>query len=262
MKFVLGIVFALFTMVCQAQVPGYMGKRFMLWVDVNPTPALFVQNVNNSVVGARDAGAGSGDGIIAIVGTGTQTDKSNWLAMNVRPQVTAEYLFARRFSVGVSYSQIAVGTVRGYYAGPMPTKESGDQNKYLKDLDVLKGQATGIHLKMYFGGLIAPMGSYQMLSVYLTKTNTYDNKKANAKQFRNDFSYPVLTYSLGRQTMIVKNLLLKTGVEIGWAFVPGNFMFEDRYDWNAQDYSGYSAHQSLFGSYLFNINVGLGYVLF
>jgi hypothetical protein len=261
MKSGLVIVFSLCAIVCQGQVPGYMGKRFMLFADINPTPALFVQNVNNSVVGARD-GDGLGDGTIPIMGTGTQTDKSNWLAMNVRPQVTAEYLFARRFSLGVSYSQIAVGTVHGYYAGSMPTRESGEQNKYLKNLDVLKGQATGIHLKMYFGGLIAPMGSYQTLSVYLTKTNTYDNKKSTVKQFRDDFSYPVLTYSVGRQTMIVKNLLLRTGVEIGWAFVPGNFMLQDRYDWNAQDYSGYSAHQSLFGSYLFNINVGLGYVLF
>jgi len=255
------IIFSLCMIVCQGQVPGFMGKRFILFADANPTPALFVQNMNNSVIGARE-GTGGGDGIIPIVGSGTQTDRSNWFAMNVRPQVTAEYLFARRFSLGVSYSQIMVGTVHGYYDGPMPTKESGEQNQYLRDLDVLKGQATGIHLKMYFGGLIAPMGSYQTLSLYLTKTNTYDNKKATVKQFRDDFSYPVVTYSVGRQSMIVKNLLLKTGVEIGWAFVPGNFMFEDSYDWNAQDYSGYSAHRSLFGYYLFNINVGLGYVLF
>ena len=263
MKSGLVIVFTLCTIVCQAQVPGFMGKRFMLWADINPTPALFVQNVNNSVIGARDEGLlGEGSSVLEGLGAGTQTDKSNWLAMNVRPQVTAEYLFARRYSVGVSYSQIAVGTVHGYYEGPPPAANSGEQYTYLKDLDVLKGTATGIHLKMYFGGMIAPMGSYQTLSVYLTKTNTYDNKKATAKQFRDDFSYPVVTYSLGRQFMVVKNLLIKTGVEIGWAFVPGNFLLEDRYDWTAQEYSGYSAHQSLAGSYLFNINVGVGYVLF
>lgn len=262
MKSGLAILFCVCAMVCQAQVPGFMGKRFMVWADINPTPALFVQNVNNSVVGAREVSSTGGQSL-AIVGSGTQTDKSNWLAMNVRPQINAEYLFARRYSVGVSYSRIAVGTIHGYLDGPPSDQpDTYAKDKYLRDLDVLKGTATGIHLKMYFGGLIAPMGSYQTLALYLTKTNTYDNKKAAAKQFRNDFSYPVLTYSLGRQSMIAKNLLLKTGVEFGWAFVPVNFIFEDSDDWTVQDYSGYNAHRSLFGAYLFNINVGLGYVLF
>jgi hypothetical protein len=133
------------------------------------------------------------------------------------------------------------------------------------DQDVVKGQAAGFHIKFFqFGSSasIAPIGFYQTFSVYATMTNTYDTKKSNAKQFKYDFVYPVVTFSLGRQSMIAKNLILKTGVELGWAFVPNNFLEEAEEDWNVQEYAGYNVHRSLFGYYMFNLNVALGYTLF
>lgn len=251
MKFCYVILLSFCVFVADAQVPGFLGKRFTLFVDANPTPALFVQNINNTVIVDTD----SEDG---------RTDNVNRFAFNVRPQVTAEYLIHRNVALGFSYGRLMMGTVHSYYTGP-DTGDEYDYRQYEVDKDVIKGQQAGIHIKLYHFGSsssLPPIGYYQTFSLYITQSNTYDDKKSKVKQFKNDFVYPVASFSIGRQTMIAKNLLLKTGVEFGWAFVPMNFLTESTDDWNVQEYAGYNAHQSLFGYYMFNLNVGLGYTLF
>lgn len=245
MRLSLLFIILLFSIAVHAQVPGFMGKRFSIFLEANPTPALFVQNANNQVVlnpGGDDA----------------RTDDVNRFAFNFRPQLTAEYLVHRDFSVGVSYSLLRVGTVKGYKTDPADTEFTVDQ-------DVVKGMAFGIHVKRYQfhnSASIAPIGFYQTLSVYVTKTNTYDTKQSTVKQFKNDFVYPVATFGIGRQSMIAKNLILKTGIEVGWAFVPTNFFQETEEDWTEQEYAGYQMHRSLFGYYVFSLNVALGYTIF
>jgi hypothetical protein len=240
---------ALATLTAQGQVAGFLGKRFMVFADANPTPALAVQNINNVV-------------IVNPGGDDARTTKENRFAYNIRPQATIEYLLGKNFGLGLSYSRLMMGTTRAYYTRPHAAEENLE---YAIDLDVVKGQAAGLHLKWYMfsqSASPAPIGFYQMVSIYVTQTNTYDNKKATAKQFRDDFIYPVISMSAGRQNMIAKNLLIKAGFEMGWAFVPSNFMVDSESDWDAQDYSGYNVHRSLFGYYLFNIHIGVGYILF
>lgn len=235
----------LLSSVASGQVPGFLGKRFSIFLEGNPTPALFVQNFNNEV-------------IVSPGGDDARTNSINRFAFNFRPQVTAEYLVGRDVSLGLSYSQISIGTTRAYQINE-------DQFPYLIDHDVVRGRSLGLHCKIYrFGNSasIAPIGFYNTISVYMTQTNTYDTKKSKVKQFKNDFTYPVAALAFGRQTMIVKNLILKTGVEIGWAFVPINFMSETEEDWTIQEYAGYNVHQSLVGHYIFNLNVAFGYMLF
>lgn len=230
-----------------AQVPGFMGKRFTLFLEGNPTPAFFVQNQNNQLV-YNFAGE-------------ARTDDVNHFAFTLRPQATIEYLIHRDVSIGLSYSRIGIGTVRGY----LPPNADSESTNYLINKDVVRGQSIGLHLKFYGfdrSASIAPIGFYQTFSIYLTQTNTYDTKKSKVKQFRDDFIYPVASIGIGRQTMIFKNLLLKTGIEIGCALVPSNFAQDTREDWNIQQYAGYNVHQSLFGYYVFSFNVALGYTLF
>jgi hypothetical protein len=231
-----------------AQVPGFMGKRFSFFIEANPTPALFVQNSNNAVV----ANPGGDQSLPA---------KENRFAFNVRPQLTFEYLVHRDVSIGLSYSRISIGTARAYL---LPGQDA-ENHEYNLNPDVVKGQAMGLHFKFYKfnrSASIAPIGYYQTLSIYGTQTNTYDSKKSKVKQFKNDFVYPVASLGIGRQAMIAKNLILKTGVEIGWAFVPFNFLKETADDWTVQEYSGYNVHRSLFGHYVFNINIAVGYIPF
>jgi hypothetical protein len=250
MRHKLFFLFVISVFASYGQVPGFMGKRFILFADANPTPAFFVQNSNNTL----DAIFGDME---------VRTDKVNRFAFNFRPQVTGEYLIGRDIGLGISYSQIMIGTTRAYQTTPAsPYNLSGN---YEIDLDVIRGQAAGIHLKFYHfseSESIAPIGFYHTFSAYITRTNTYDNKKSKTKLFRNDFVYPAATYSWGRQSMIAKGLLLKIGVEMGWAFTPTNYFQETQEEWSVQEYSGYNVHRSLAGYYFFNVNLGLGYALF
>lgn len=239
------IVFILGALSSQAQVPGFVGKRFSVFLDANPSPAVFAQSPGNKLMVDLDAG--------------TNMATTNRFAFNTRPQVTAEYQLFKRHAIGVSYSRASFGTTRGYYMSP-PVE--GQEYSYQYDPDVVKGDALGLHLKFYYSTTVAPIGYYQTLSVYYTRLNTYDTKSSGAKQFRDDFKYPVVTMQMGRQSMPVKNLLVRAGFEFGWAFVPGNFLTESESDWNADDFSGYKVHQSLMGYYLFNLTLGVGYVLF
>lgn len=250
MRIIYTLVLLVNVFAAAAQVPGYMGKRFTIFADANPTPAFFVMNMNNTV-------------LVNPGGDDARTQKVNRFAFNVRPQVTLEYLIHKRVSLGVSYSMPIVGTTRAYYTSAPSEIDGVEYNT--DEYDVVKGQALGLHLKFYdFAGSasVPPIGYYRTINIFVTRTNTYDNKKSTAKQFRDDFMYPAVSFGVGRQSMLAKNLLLKTGVEFGWAFVPTNFLTEVEDDWNVQEYSGYSVHQSLAGYYLFNINIGLGYILF
>jgi hypothetical protein len=246
------LIFLLAVTTAQAQVPGFLGKRFTVFIDGNPMPSVFAQNMNNYLV--------------LNPGGDAQAAGTRFLAYNLRPQVTAEFLVGHRFSVGVSYSRILIGTSHGYYTqNPSDIDDYVANNNYLFDPDVIKGQSAGLHFKLFETGKsasVAPIGFYTELSVYLTQTNTYDDRKATTRQFRDDFVYPVVSIGSGRQSMIARNLLLKAGVEFGWAFVPGNFLMESRDEWNAEEYSGYSVHKSLFGYHLMNVKLGVGYILF
>lgn len=226
-----------------AQVPGYLGKRFTLFIDANPVPAFTVQNINNTVIKPSDQ-----------LG---RSEKTNTFAMNVRPEVTLEWLFHTRFAVGVSYSQIMCGTVRA--------TSVDEDDEFVTNDDVLRGQSVGIHLKVYdtkVSAPIPPLGSYHIFSIYMTRTNTYEDKKSKSALFQNDFSYPVFMYGWGKQCMVVKNLILKFGAEFGVAIVPINFHDQTEGSWDLQEYAGYNVHQSLAGYYAFNFTLGLGYVLF
>ncbi len=242
MRYQLLVAWVLAAAGAYAQVPGFMGKRFSLFLEANPTPALLVQNANNETV----------------VGGGSRAHKENLFAYTFRPQGTIEYLVHRDVSLGVSYSRISVGTVRGILTSPT-------DSEFTADYDVIKGQALGLHVKLYKfneSNSIAPIGFYKTLSVYLTQTNSYENRKSKTKLFEKEFIYPVASLGVGRQSMIAKGLILKTGVEFGWAFVPFNFFKESEDEWTMQEYAGYNVHQSLFGHYLFNVNVAIGYMIF
>lgn len=238
------IVFILGALSSQAQIPGFLGKRFSVFVDANPSPAIFAQTPNNK--------------LMADLESESNVTTTSPFAFNVRPQVTVEYQLFKRHSIGLSYNRLSFGVARGYYKSE---PEEGSEYDYYYDPDVAKGDAFGLHLKFYYSTTVAPIGYYQTLSVYYNRVNTYDDKKSSIRQFRDDFKYPTITMQLGRQSMPVKNLLVRAGFEMGWTFVPSNFLTGED-GGTADDFSGYKVHGGLWGYYFFNLTLGVGYVLF
>ncbi|MBL3657865.1 hypothetical protein [Fulvivirga sediminis] len=234
------------TFFSEAQVPGFMGKRASFSLNLNPTPALINQNENNV--------------IIFNIDENSRSTKQNYLAFNYRPQVSFDYLVGKNLSLGIDYKLLTTGTTRAYEEEP----EKENDYEHLHNDDVLKGSSLGLHIKYFLhkkSGSIAPIGYYQTLGLEYATLNTYDDKDSDEKLFVNDFKHFILTYEAGKQNVFFNTLLISYGVEFGYAFVPGNFMFEEP-QWTIQEESGYNVHRSLFGYYVFSFKLGIGSLLF
>ena len=234
------ILFAFTAHMLVAQNPGLMGKRFSFFLEANPTPAFLSRNMNNELITDpfEDTSA-----------------KVNRFAFNFRPQVTFEYLYSRDYSIGLSYSMIGTGTSRPSSDRPY------DNSSEDVDADVIRGNSVGLHWKRYRyekSASIAPIGFYQTLSVYATQTNTYDTKRSHTKQFKDDFMYAVVSFGIGRQSMIANKLLLKTGVEIGTPILSA---LDDTGTSFTED-AVHNVKRNLVGYYLFSFNVAIGYIPF
>lgn len=248
MKYLLTFVIASLLLVTSAycQVPGYMGKRAYLTLDMNPTPAFFNQNANN-------VASFNTDGV-------TRASKIKFLSFNYRPQISFEYLVHRNVAIGISYSRIQTGTIRAYETGP----EDIDDFEHSFDDDVMKGMSLGLNVRVFkvsSSASIAPIGIYRNYKVEYATVNTYDDKSASEEFFVNDFKYPIFTFGIGRQTILAKKFVFRYGMEFGYAAVPGNFFFEAP-EWTVQEESGYNVHASLFGYYVFSFKLALGPLLF
>ena len=240
MRYSLAVLFAMTTHALCAQSPGFMGKRFAVFLEGNPTPALLSRNMNNELIADpfEDTNA-----------------KVNRFAFNFRPQFTFEYLYSRDYSIGLSYSMIGTGTSRP------PSDRPYESSSEDTDPDVIRGSALGLHWKIYRfdkSASIAPIGFYKTLSVYATKVNTYDTKHSRTKQFKDDFMYPAITFSVGRQSMIANKVLLKTGVEMG--SIVTSILNDDTGSFTEDAVHG--VRRNLVGYYLFSFNVAIGFIPF
>ena len=236
----------LFVQVSQAQVPGYMGKRAWVTADLNFAPAFFNMNKNHNVV--RDIF----DGEARAKGT-------NLLAINYRPQFSFEYLVGRDVALGLSYNIIRTGTVKELertYTDP----EIGGMY-----YDILKGNSLGVHMKKFKfdkSASIAPIGYYWTLGIAATKFNTYSSKESKQGQFSKDVINPVVTFGSGKQKVLFDKLILNSGVEFGWSFLPKESFDGHGTNSHLHAESIHHAFNSMLGYYIFNLKLSVGYLAF
>jgi hypothetical protein len=246
MKTTATLILILVTIGLHAQVPGYLGKRFTLFLEANPTPAFLVQNTNNA--------------LIFHPGSESFAGKRNPLAFNLRPQVELDYLVHRDFSIGFRGSYVMAGTTRA-----MDISDESGEFMSVFDPAVIKGQSLGINLKFFRfkkSASIAPIGFYKNISIMVSMANVYGRMSSNEKIHGADVVAPVVAFGLGRQSIIARNILLKTGFELSFTGVQMNFLTEREEDWSAEEFTKYNMHRSLFSYNLFTLNVALGYISF
>ncbi len=233
-----------------AQVPGYMGKRAWVSANFNVAPALFNMNQNHMSTRA------------SVLGRESRARGQNFLAINYRPQLTFEYLISRDVALGLSYSFVKTGTV----------KELASDNPEIDGIhyDILKGNTIGVHMKNFrfsHSASIAPIGYYWTLGFGITKFNTYHGKQGKVGQFTKDVMNPVITIGTGKQQVLFDRLVINSGVEFGWSFMPKDAKdILDADEMNAGEHpeslSIHHAYGSLLGYYVFNLKLAVGYLAF
>lgn len=248
MRYLFTLLFAfLFVQLGYAQVPGYMGKRAWVSVDFNFAPALFNMNQNHMATTEIISEEGRAKGV-------------NPLAINYRPQLNFEYLVGRDVALGLSYSHVRTGTVKEI--------ESISQEVDGMYYDMLKGNSFGLQLKKFQfhkSASIAPIGYYWTLGLAATKFNTYASKESKVGQFSKDVLNPVITLGIGKQKILFDRLIINSGMEFGWSFLPKDLVEEyngDTISPHPHDISIHHAYSSLFGYYLFNLKLSCGYLAF
>ena len=242
------ILFLFLQQMASAQVPGYMGKKAWVTADFNFAPAFFNMNQNHMVMKK------------GVLDTEARAKGQNVWAINYRPEFNFEYLVGRDVALGLSYSLLKTGTV----------KELESTNPEIDGFhhDILKGNAIGFHLKKFKyskSASIAPIGYYWKLGIAASRWNTYSSKESTIGQFSKTVTNPVLTLGVGKQKVLFDRFLLNTGMEFGWSFLPKDVVDEikgNEITPHAHDVSIHHAYSSMFGYYLFNMKVSVGYLAF
>ena len=247
MKYIVILIsFLFFQQNGMAQVPGYMGKRAWITADFNFAPALFNMNKNHMII-KEDF----------LDGYSRAKGQNPW-AINYRPEINFEYLTGRDVALGLSWGSVRTGTI----------KELESHNPEIAGTyyDILKGNAFGVHIKKFKfdkSASIAPIGYYWKLGLLATRFNTYSSNESKKGQFSETVTNPVITLGIGKQKVLFDRLLLNTGMEFGYSFMPKDTTDDGSTTTShPNDVSIHHVYSSMLGYYLFNLKVSCGYLAF
>ena len=173
--FLLGIFFHS----AQAQPPGYLGKRAILALSTDLSPAIRISSRRNI---------------------------SPPLLMNVRASLDAEYVLTRKFSTGAFLHPIWVNVQ--YENGP---------TRGLASLRGLSGGVSFRMYGFRRTGNIAPLGPYKKLDLMVTSYWLIDRDRAyfeDRRRFLGNYYDLGLGLTFGSQRILYKNLTYHYGVRI------------------------------------------------
>ncbi len=163
-----------------AQVPGYMGKRFVAGYGFYFSPALIGTNgLGASIIGTRDGNAETGT-----------------IAFNSLHELFAEYTVGKKLSLGLSariyrsaYDNNRTLTVDGSFTDPYGYQQTYSASGHPDGLYHIRGVNYLLYGKLYFGKFLAPWGRYFMFGPSLNTYSTNyspDEMKILAKGYGNN----------------------------------------------------------------------------
>lgn len=230
---------------CLAQAPGYMGHRLTFTAEASLMNALMNPNHN--------------------MGQGLDT-----YSLNVRGTADLDYTVSRMTSVGLTFDVLATGLAfdwgsERYDERIFPT--IGNQFKHAR----IRGYGYGANVKFFRNpakGAIAPVGTYTKIDALLLTLQAIPYSVSAKSEYRggsHDFLAAVISFTLGQQRIFFNYLILRSAVQIG--IVPtGIWPYFGSLDENISepDQEGQIealTQKRLFSYYLFNVNVGVGFII-
>lgn len=235
----------LFGLPAFGQAPGYMGKRWLVTADASFMMALF--NLNHTMKqGLSD------------------------YAMNIRGVVDFDHVVSRKVSIGATFDVHATGISFDWNSDRFSQKlVLGLSNTY-KNCRI-QGFGYGVNLKIFADankGGIAPLGWYTKIDALLIDARAMPYSVAEQstyKAYSKQILAPVIGITAGQQRVLWNHLVLRSAVQ--FAVVPtgvGPYMrsldsviAETDQDEQLKNL----ALRRLFAYYLFNVNVGVGFII-
>jgi hypothetical protein len=254
--------------VLQAQIPGYLGKRFMLKADLAAIPALTNPTENNN-------------GSANLYGSAKSS-----LAFNLRYGLEASYVTTRTKSVSLAVDYLKTGAIqRNAYTlstSPLATYENFDRHYLFYNLTAITGD---IGIKSFYKskGSLAPLGNYFAfhLSISSVKGEILDKKteylfgatRHKALGINPEYIFSALGLEWGYNTVYKDRIIFDFSSRMNIPLSISNFLNQYGNDiptYNYQNnYLGYNQEQfelvalRRIGLHsLFNLRVGIGILIF
>lgn len=229
----------------RGQAPGYMGKKWLITADASFMMAFFNQN-HSMKQGLKD------------------------YAMNIRGVVDLDHVVSRRVSLGATFDIHATGLAFDWNSDRYPQKlVPGLSNNY-KNCRI-QGFGYGLNVKIFADankGGIAPLGWYTKIDALLIDARAMPYAVAERKVYESysqQILAPIIGITAGQQRILWNHLVLRSAVQ--FAIVPtgiGPYMrsIDSVIAETDQDEQLRTlALRRLFAYYLFNVNVGVGFLI-
>lgn len=211
-KFILATLI-LTTFCAKAQMPGYMGKRFVTGIETSVGPTFPLFGWNSSYLDSK-------------------------ILLSLYPGAFFDYAVTRGATIGLKYSTTQYNFTQGYYFAP-----TSDPKIWNVSPDVLNqigaqfnsgkmqfnSHTIAFSWKRFNSNLIAPLGRYFNIDLGVSILNAKD---VDGKIIRSDGTakkgtylqkiYPYLSFGYGSHRIFFNRLLLNTNINFGW--YPGMFL--------------------------------------
>lgn len=240
-----------------SQVPGYLGKRFMIGVEASTfaNPGLFQDKKPYYTAGSN--------GRIRSV-----DDKYSTFNFRIKPTLYAEYIFNRRTSLQAFVKYYGKSIDAETYRDTI--HEYGEATLldfYPTERIKMNAFSFGGKFKFFGRNHINPVGGYWSVGMeYTLQTLAYsdDNFIAfsrskggifNRNPYAKKSSNLIITTGFGKQYAISHKLLMNLGLEFGIPLT--NYWSIDKNSQDPKAYPDRTTANEIVGAYLLNINIGL-----
>lgn len=271
--FLLAVLFFSLKQYLPAQTPGYLGKHFSVHTNISTFPSFFSAQYSETF------------------------DKQAKLDLNISAGASADYIINRDQAIGASFRSFKTATVMKLNDNVFTKTDTSFTYETVNEYYVnFKTHWVGIYLKQFsfkHAGAIAPLGLYNKFEAAIGFSNVISGRMiqpdpyffSTAFDYENyggisDYNHtyhknpkPVLAllYSIGTQSLFYNRLFLTSSIQLG--FLPAGFfygankvMLDKSNNINTSRGNDILFHRALngrlAGSMLFNINIGLGILLF
>ncbi len=222
-----------------AQVSGYMGKKWLLIYDFHTFPCFTYPNQNG---------------------------KTGYQYLNLKHTFSLEYALARHLAVGTGVSLFKTD----YNFTDISYFYSNDNSVYYNytpsNIGSMNVTAYDFYLKIFLHKNLAPLGSYIKLQADYYNTNwSMDVSKGGGKPPLTPFpstgssKSTGVSVSFGRQYIYWDHLVLNSSFQIGFVFKGSST--KAQYTTPAE-FMNVVTTSRLFYHDLFNLNIGIGYLIF
>ena len=257
----------------QSKASGYLGKRLYVNYNLYSLPALRNYNGNDKkgIFAFNTRNVFSADWVTSLhqsVGISFHTTKT-------------EFLFKRAINYTFQYKDNS-----GYYTTTTDDLYYNDKGEYRAQLSAY---AIGLHTNLYFNQFLAPLGSYFKPEILLIKFKVnFDSNAANDKLVggyegyyhdiqthpnlanKDSYSTVAIGATIGTHRIFFNRFVFDIGFQLGFVVggkVLGDFMSMEttggsNKNITEENYIPVSAKSRLMNQYFFNVNAGLGLLIF